>query len=89
MPDSVSRELFDERTFHITRKIDELGDGQKAINGKLEVLPQLAKQVEHNQKEISGIKRWGLRILLVLASSGGTLGAIKIKDILHLLGFGG
>lgn len=59
----VSRELFDERTFHINRKLDD-------IKSLVEPIPELKLKVDAHEKFICKIKYVGIRILWGLALSG-------------------
>jgi hypothetical protein len=61
--DGITRELCDERMTHINTSL-------KNIEAHVECLPDLKNKVDDHEQFISGFKRIGMRILVILALCG-------------------
>lgn len=72
----VSKELFDERTFHINRKLDE-------IKASLGPLPGLMELVNQHEGFITSLKSLGMKVaasIIVMAIIGGVVVFLSLKS---------
>lgn len=79
---TLTNEICDARMETLNTKISNIETDVKEMKADLKAALDLKGTVNDHDKFISGLKTWGLRVLVALAAIALTGGTIELADLL-------